>query len=82
MRTKTGTITSTKMQKTIVVIVRSTKMHAKYRKRFAVSKKFYADNPENKPFAVGETVTIYETRPLSRLKRWTVTPQIKKEKIS
>lgn len=72
MRTKTGTITSTKMQKTIVVIVRNTKMHPKYRKRYAVSKKFFVDNPENKAFTLGETITIYESRPLSRLKRWTV----------
>ena len=39
-------------------------------KALRVSKKYYVD-PENK-FKTGDTVMIYETRPLSKLKRWTV----------
>lgn len=75
MRTKTGIVLSSKMQNTIVVRVDFKKPHPKYKKLVRVSKKFYADNPENK-FKEGDTVTIYETRPLSKLKRWTVvTPQ-------
>lgn len=71
MMTKTGVVTSAKMSKTIVVKVESYKTHPKYRKRYRVSKKYYAHDPEGK-FKTGETVTIYECRPLSRLKRWTV----------
>ncbi len=71
MRTKTGTVLSSKMQNTIVVRVDFKKSHPKYKKLVRVSRKFYADNPENK-FKEGDTVTIYETRPLSKLKRWTV----------
>lgn len=59
------------MQKTAVVTTHSYKTHPKYKKRYRVSKKFYAHDPEN-TCKVGDTVTIYESRPLSRLKRWTV----------
>jgi len=59
------------MQMTIVVTVHSYKIHPKYKKRFRVSKKFYAHAPEKK-FEIGDEVVIYETRPLSKLKRWTV----------
>lgn len=71
MRTKTGIVVSDKMDKTITVMVQNYKTHPKYKKRYRISKKFYADNPENK-YKMGDTVTIYETRPLSRLKRWSV----------
>jgi len=40
-------------------------------KKYRVSKKFYAHDPENK-HKEGDDVIIYETRPLSKLKRWTV----------
>jgi small subunit ribosomal protein S17 len=71
MRSKKGLIISDKMERTIVVKVDSYKTHSKYKKKFKVSSKFYADNPGNK-YKMGEEVTIYETRPLSKLKRWTV----------
>lgn len=70
-RSKKGIVTSNKMDKTLVVQVHTYKMHPKYKKRFRTSKKFYAHNPENK-FQIGDEITIYETRPLSKLKRWTV----------
>ena len=69
MRTKTGTVTSTKMQKTIVVTVDTYKMHPKYKKRYKASSKFYAHD-EKGLAKEGDTVTISETRPLSRTKRW------------
>lgn len=71
MRTKKGIVTSDKMNKTIVVTVHSYKTHPKYKKRFRVSKKYYADNPNN-THKIGDKVTIYETKPLSKLKRWSV----------
>ena len=70
MRTKKGIVTSNKMVNTIVVTVHSYKTHSKYHKRYRVSKKFYAHDPNN-THKIGENVTIYETRPLSKLKRWT-----------
>ena len=73
MRTKKGTVVSTKMDKTVVVNVNTYKMHPKYKKRYRVSKKFYAHDAE-KQYKEGDTITIYESKPLSKLKRWTVTP--------
>jgi small subunit ribosomal protein S17 len=70
-RSKKGTVVSNKMDKTIVVTVHSYKTHPKYKKRFRVSKKYYADAPGNN-YKIGDEVIIYETRPLSKLKRWTV----------
>lgn len=71
MRTKKGTVTSKKMNKTLVVTINRYKTHSKYKKKYRVSKKYYVDNPENK-YEVGDKITIYETKPLSKLKRWTV----------
>ena len=71
MQIKTGTVVGAKMNKTIIVRVESKKMHAKYKKRLTTVKKFYAHDPES-TYKEGDKVTIYETRPLSKLKRWTV----------
>ncbi len=71
IRTKKGTVVSDKMTDTAVVMVHTYKAHPKYKKRYRISKKFYADNPGNK-VKEGDEVTIYETRPISKLKRWTV----------
>lgn len=72
MRSKKGIITSTKQEKTIVVTVHRYENHPLYKKRFRISKKFHVHNPENKEFEVGEEVTFYETRPISKLKKWTL----------
>jgi len=80
MHTKTGEVVPTKQDKTLIVEVTTNKAHPKYKKRFKISKKFYAHNPENKKYEAGETITIYETKPLSKLKRWTVVqPNLKKQ---
>jgi len=71
MRLKKGVVTSTKMNKTLVVTVHAYKTHPKYKKRYRTSKKYYADAPTG-TYNVGDEITIYETRPLSKLKRWTV----------
>ena len=72
MRTKTGVITSNKMEKTIVVMVTTYKRHPKYKKRYQISKKFYAHCDDSTKFNIGDEVTISETRPTSKLKRWKV----------
>src|SRR3989344_1345346 len=71
MRTKKGTVTSAKMQKTVTVTVTRLVMHSKYRKRFPVSKKFLADTGEMQ-VKEGDTVLIGETRPLSKRKHFKV----------
>jgi len=77
MRTKTGTIKSNKMQNTLVVNVQSYKTHPKYKKRFMVSKKFYAHCEDSTKFNIGDSVTIMETKPISKLKRWKVVDSVK-----
>ncbi len=72
MRSKKGVVTSTKQDKTIVVTVHSYKNHPKYLKRYRVSKKFHVHNPINQKFEIGAEVTFYETRPISKLKKWTI----------
>lgn len=71
MRSKKGIVINSKMDKTIVVKVENYRVHSKYKKRYKISKKFYAHDPEKK-YKPGDSVVIYETRPLSKLKRWTV----------
>lgn len=65
-----GTVVSNKMNKTVVVKVELIKVHPKYHKRYRVFKKFPAHAEEN--LQVGETVTIEESKPISKTKRWKV----------
>ena len=71
IKTKKGIIVSDKMDKTAVVAVERLKVHSKYKKRIKITKKYKAHNPENK-FKVGDKVTIIESRPLSKDKRWRI----------
>lgn len=76
MRTKTGTITSAKMQKTVVVTVHRYVMHSTYGKRFRKSKKYMADT-NGMELGVGDEVEITECRPLSKNKCFRVTQLLK-----
>lgn len=69
-RSKTGVVVSNKMQNTVVVLVHSYKSHPKYKKKYKVSKKFYAHTEA--VIEEGSTVVIQETRPISKLKKWLV----------
>jgi small subunit ribosomal protein S17 len=81
MRVKKGTVSSNKQTKTLVVVVNTYKNHPKYKKKFLVSKKFHVHNAEDKKLEIGTEVTFYETRPLSKLKRWTLEkPEVKEVK--
>ena len=75
MRTKKGVVTSTKMDKTIVVSVHTYKSDSKYKKRFRVTKKFYAHDEAN-TCSEWDQVIIKETRPTSKLKRWDLVEKI------
>ncbi|MFY9458069.1 MAG: 30S ribosomal protein S17 [Candidatus Spechtbacterales bacterium] len=73
MKKLKGTIVSDKMDKTVVVEVITLKKHPKYERRFKMSKRYKAHDPENKyKGKVGEVVRIEETRPMSRDKRWKI----------
>jgi small subunit ribosomal protein S17 len=65
----TGTVVSDKMDKTITVVVDTYKKDALYGKRVKVSKKFHVHDEEGLA-GMGDTVTIMETRPLSKTKRF------------
>ena len=68
-KTRVGVVTSTKMDKTIVVEYVARVPHPKFKKIVKKSKKFYAHD-ENSTAKVGDKVRIVETRPLSTLKCW------------
>lgn len=70
-RTLKGKVVSTAMQKTVVVAVNKTKSDPLYKKRYTVTKKYKAHN-ENDLIKVGDEVTIRESKPLSKHKRWIV----------
>ncbi len=72
-----GVIVSTKMSQTAAVKVTSVKVHPIYKKRYHVSKKYLAHNPEDK-FQVGDKVIIEETRPLSKRKHWIIVGVVEK----
>ena len=66
---RTGTVTSNKMDKSIVVAVEMKIMHPKYGKFVKQTKKFMAHD-ETGECGIGDVVKIMETRPMSKLKRW------------
>lgn len=75
-RRLTGTVVSEAMDKTVVVRVERTVMHPKYHKRSVVGKRYSAHDEEN-AYKVGDTVSIEECRPYSKMKRWRVLPNSK-----
>jgi small subunit ribosomal protein S17 len=78
---KVGHVVSTKMQKTIVVAVEMRKAHAKYKRIVRSTKKFYAHD-EQSSARLGDMVRIRETRPLSKLKRWTLEEIVRRSTLS
>lgn len=77
-RTKTGVITSTKMQATVTVKVTEYLKDAKYGKKRPVSKNFHAHTEEE--LVEGMTVTIQETNPRSKTVCWEVVNQVTETK--
>jgi small subunit ribosomal protein S17 len=68
---RVGEVVSDKMTKTIVVRVERRFPHPQYKKIVTSYKKFYAHD-EKAEAKIGDTVCIEESRPLSKLKRWTL----------
>nr|YP_010903717.1 ribosomal protein S17 [Hypnea wynnei]WCH56569.1 ribosomal protein S17 [Hypnea wynnei] len=64
-----GKVISNKMEKTITVAVKTQVKHKKYSKIIAKTKKYYAHDEKNECI-VGDIVTIQETKPISKTKRW------------
>ena len=74
---KIGQVTSTKMQKTIVVTVDRQIIHPLYKRVVRRGSKFLVHDEKNE-CRVGDWIRIRETRPLSRRKRWRVVGVIAK----
>lgn len=72
-----GTVVSDKMDKTITVMVSTSKRHPLYEKRVKYSKKFKAHDDENVA-KIGDLVEIMETRPLSATKRFRLVKVLQK----
>ena len=78
-RTKVGRVKSNAMKKTIVVVTETRTPHAAYGKIQQRSSRFLAHD-ENGEAAVGDTVRIMETRPMSARKRWRLVEVVEKAK--
>jgi small subunit ribosomal protein S17 len=78
---KVGQVVSTKMQKTIVVEIEMRKAHPKYKRVMKSNKKFYAHDEQNSA-RVGDVVRIRETRPLSKLKRWSLEEIVRRSALA
>jgi small subunit ribosomal protein S17 len=68
---KVGEVVSTKMAKTIVVEVTRRVPHPLYKRIVSKRKKFYAHD-EQGTAKMGDVVRIIESRPISKLKRWSL----------
>ena len=75
-KTFTGSVSSDKMKDTIVVVITSKYRHPVYKKIVTKKHKVYAQN--NLSAKIGDQVIIKESRPISRLKRFTTLKIIQK----
>ncbi|MGH8186810.1 MAG: 30S ribosomal protein S17 [Steroidobacteraceae bacterium] len=73
----TGTVVSDKMEKTVTVAVERKVRNEMYGKLQRRTSTFLAHNEDNEA-KVGDQVSIAESRPLSRRKRWVVTRVVQK----
>ena len=78
-KTRTGKVTSTKMDKSITVAVERRLQHPVYGKFIKKTIKLTAHD-ENNTCSEGDKVKIMETRPLSKLKRWRLVEILEKVK--
>ena len=78
-KTRIGKVVSDKMDKTIVVAIKTKVRHPLYGKMVNRTRKFKAHD-ENNECGIGDTVKIMETRPLSKDKRWRLVEIVEKAK--
>ncbi|PWL81629.1 MAG: 30S ribosomal protein S17 [Clostridia bacterium] len=78
-KTRTGTVVSNKMEKTVVVAIEDNVRHPLYKKIVKRTVRLKAHD-ENNECCVGDVVEIMETRPLSKDKHWRLTRIIEKAK--
>ena len=78
-KTRTGTVVSNKMEKTVVVAIEDNVRHPLYKKIVKRTVRLKAHD-ENNECRVGDVVEIMETRPLSKMKRWRLLKIVEKAK--
>ena len=78
-KVRQGIVVSDKMDKTIVVAIKTKVRHPLYGKMVNRTRKFKAHD-ENNECGIGDTVKIMETRPLSKDKRWRLVEIVEKAK--
>ena len=76
---RVGVVTSDKMDKTIVVAIKTKKTHPLYGKTINNTNRLKAHD-ENNEAGEGDTVRVAETRPLSKSKRWRLVEIVEKAK--
>jgi len=72
-----GVVVSDKMEKTRVIVVERTTQHPLYKKTIRLTKK-YKMHDENNETREGDVVSIIETRPISKDKKWRLLKIVKK----
>jgi small subunit ribosomal protein S17 len=78
-KTRTGVVSSNKMNKTVVVAVERKVQHPIYGKFLKKTTKFHAHDEKNE-CNIGDIVKIMESRPLSKTKRWRLVEIVEKAK--
>ena len=78
-KTRTGMVVSDKMDKTVVVTIIDNVRHPLYKKIVKRTVKLKAHDEANE-CRVGDRVSVMETRPLSKDKRWRVVEILEKAK--
>lgn len=78
-KTRTGVVSSNKMDKTIVIKVERKIKHPLYGKFLKKTTSFHAHDEKNE-CSIGDTVKIMESRPLSKTKRWRLVEIVEKVK--
>lgn len=76
-KVRTGVVVGDRAEKTVTVKVERRFAHPLYGKQMKRTKKYHAHDEANE-YRVGDTVSIMETRPLSKTKRWRVVELIER----
>jgi len=79
-KSRLGRVASNKMNKTVVVVVETSKRHPLYKKTVKRITRYKAHD-ENSQCNTGDTVRIEETRPISKEKRWRVAEIVDKAEV-
>ncbi|MCL2487488.1 MAG: 30S ribosomal protein S17 [Oscillospiraceae bacterium] len=78
-KTRIGTVVSDKMDKTVVIAIQDNVRHPLYKKIVKRTVKLKAHDEANE-CRTGDRVSVMETRPISKDKRWRVVGIIEKAK--